>query len=444
MSAPKPASRDDFSIAIFCALGLEADAIHGVLDKIWEDEGQQWGKAEGDLNSYRTGVLGCHNVVVVYLAGMGLLDATTAAVNLSKSFTKISLALVAGICGGVPEPEQYQRPIFLGDVVISTGIIQHDFGRLHETGFKRKASLEDSLSRPPTSVRTFLSTLKTEHYRNRLRDDIASSLLTLTDKDKVARYPRPDEDHMYEATYLHKHRRGKESFCEPCASSALNYCSTACESTCDTLGCEEAFRVSRTAREAITGSHLQKANVHFGRFGCGNAVIKAASSRDTIASMDHLLAFEMEGAGIWAQLPCLIVKGVSDYADSHKVKTWQSFAANTAAAAVKSITTIWAPATSIYGAKAPQAMSDPSRSPMILPAQLRISRQVSNQHWMVDRPLNALFTGRERLLVRLENILREHSSTKRPVGPCRIVITGMGGQGKSELCLRLAESLRTS
>jgi len=50
-----------------------------------------------------------------------------------------------------------------------------------------------------------------------------------------------------------------------------------------------------------------------------------------------VIAFEMEGAGIWDEVPSIVVKGVCDYADSHKNKDWQDYAAATAASACKAI-----------------------------------------------------------------------------------------------------------
>jgi hypothetical protein len=45
----------------------------------------------------------------------------------------------------------------------------------------------------------------------------------------------------------------------------------------------------------------------------------------------------MEVAGIWGEIPCIIIKRICDYADSHKNKTWQPFAAATAASAAKAL-----------------------------------------------------------------------------------------------------------
>lgn len=59
--------------------------------------------------------------------------------------------------------------------------------------------------------------------------------------------------------------------------------------------------------------------------------------RDKIANRHGILAFEMEATGVWDELPCIMVKGVCDYADSHKNKEWQYFAAATAASATKAL-----------------------------------------------------------------------------------------------------------
>jgi nucleoside phosphorylase len=48
-----------------------------------------------------------------------------------------------------------------------------------------------------------------------------------------------------------------------------------------------------------------------------------------------VIAFEMESAGAWDYLPTIVIKSVCDYADSHKNKEWQEYAAATAAACTK-------------------------------------------------------------------------------------------------------------
>jgi nucleoside phosphorylase len=63
--------------------------------------------------------------------------------------------------------------------------------------------------------------------------------------------------------------------------------------------------------------------------------MKSGQHRDEIASKEMVLGIEMEGAGVWDNGPCIIIKGVCDYSDSHKSKVWQAYAAATGASVAK-------------------------------------------------------------------------------------------------------------
>jgi nucleoside phosphorylase len=70
--------------------------------------------------------------------------------------------------------------------------------------------------------------------------------------------------------------------------------------------------------------------------------MRSGEDRDDIAARDGVIAFEMEGAGVWENfISSLVIKGVCDYADSHKSKRWQGYAAATAAAVAKSFLETW-------------------------------------------------------------------------------------------------------
>lgn len=45
----------------------------------------------------------------------------------------------------------------------------------------------------------------------------------------------------------------------------------------------------------------------------------------------------MEAAGLMNNFPCFVIRGICDYADSHKNKRWQAYAAVTAAVYAKEI-----------------------------------------------------------------------------------------------------------
>jgi nucleoside phosphorylase len=55
------------------------------------------------------------------------------------------------------------------------------------------------------------------------------------------------------------------------------------------------------------------------------------------------MCFEMEAAGLMNHFPCLVVRGICDYSDSHKNKQWQGYAAMTAAAYAKDLLTRMVP-----------------------------------------------------------------------------------------------------
>jgi hypothetical protein len=65
----------------------------------------------------------------------------------------------------------------------------------------------------------------------------------------------------------------------------------------------------------------------------------------------------------------------------------------------------------------------------------------NNVHWMVPRAINDLFTGRDKLLLRIQKALN-NDYTYPTEKQKRFVITGIGGQGKSEICLKVASLMQ--
>jgi hypothetical protein len=67
--------------------------------------------------------------------------------------------------------------------------------------------------------------------------------------------------------------------------------------------------------------------VHYGTIGSANVVVKDATVRDALKRDMNILCVEMEAAGLMDTFPCLVIRGICDYADSHKNKRWQPYAA---------------------------------------------------------------------------------------------------------------------
>jgi hypothetical protein len=78
--------------------------------------------------------------------------------------------------------------------------------------------------------------------------------------------------------------------------------------------------------------------IHYGTIASGNQVIKDIATRDKVSGdLGSVLCFEMEAAGLMNEFPCIVIHGICDYADSHKNKQWQRFAAATAVAFSKEL-----------------------------------------------------------------------------------------------------------
>ncbi|KAK2753351.1 hypothetical protein FQN55_003480 [Onygenales sp. PD_40] len=364
-----PRDRSGFQVAIICALPIEATAVSALFDKTYDE--RKYGKEPGDSNAYSMGTIGHHNVVLVHMPEAGKVAAASAAGMLSTSFRRIRLALVVGVCGGVPFGGYAVREmftgdnftdddfIFLGDVVISEGLIQYDLGRrLPGNTFMPKNSLRDNLPRPRPNMRAILAKLKAEPGRSWLRSKTAESLKLLRQKlGGTVSYPGIAEDKLYKSTHHHKHHGIWK--CTTCINEngGSGPCDKATRMSCEQLGCneEETMRRYRLYPQS-------KPDIHFGIIASGDTVMKSGEDRDDIALLDGVIAFEMEGAGVWESFPStLVIKGVCDYADSHKSKKWQRYAAATAAAVTKCFLEVWTSGSTSGPHETGHSKQDPGR-----------------------------------------------------------------------------------
>lgn len=289
-------SRDDYTVAWICALPLEMTAAKLMLEKVHALLPQP----KTDCNTYTLGSVGGHNVVVACLPS-GVYGTTSAAIVLAHmlpTFPSLRFALMVGIGGGVPK----NTDIRLGDVVVSIpsgasgGVIQYDYGKtLRDGSFQRTGSL----NKPPQYLLTAISQIRSDPEMS-LEKSIKETLQKYESIRKE--FSHPSKDWLFEAAYDH--------------NSENPDCST----------CDQTQLVDRQLRES------DEPLVHYGLIASGNQVMKNAQLRDSIAQQTGILCFEMEAAGLMDQLPCLAIRGICDYCDSHKHKGWQGYAALTAAA----------------------------------------------------------------------------------------------------------------
>ncbi|KAL2832185.1 hypothetical protein BDW59DRAFT_181471 [Aspergillus cavernicola] len=355
----RPSSRDEFAVAIICALTLEAEAVEDLFDETYDRFGVFYKKQPGDDNAYINGRIGDHHAVLCYMPGMGKGNAASVASSLKISYKRIQVALVVGVCGGAPCPSAGGE-IFLGDVIISNAVVEYDFGKQYPGGFERK-----------TDIRSILAGLQAKRSRIDLQAKMLQHVQAIQESEPDWHRPT-SADVLFEASYQHKHYDLTSSPMCVCLDTSDDICKAALDTACTRLGCDEDQICQR-----------QRGTEHY-------------SPRS-----EGVIGFEMEGAGVWDNISCIIIKGVCDYADSHKNKAWQAYAAATGAATAKAFLEYWGPT----------VREDLTAVPAI-----------------------EEFIGREDNLNCLWDYLQPASSPTRRIA----VLYGLGGIGKTQLAIYFA------
>ncbi|KAK1656927.1 hypothetical protein BDP55DRAFT_54343 [Colletotrichum godetiae] len=345
-----PVATEDYTVGWVCALPLEMAAAKGMLDQVhpnlpWQDP--------ADHNSYVLGQVQGHNVVIACLpAGIyGTTPAATVAKDLLRTFKSIRFGLMVGIGGGVPSRK---HDIRLGDIVVSQpagtsgGVIQYDRGKAVQEGELQRTG---SLNTPPQVLLAALSRLQADHLieDNRI-PQFVSELISKSPKTmkKKFSYEGALHDYLFQAEYEHV---------DP-------------DSTCDE--CDHKQKIQREDRDDTDPV------IYYGNIASGNQVIKHGETRDKLSKELGVLCFEMEAAGL-QDFPCLVIRGICDYADSHKNKRWQEYAATTAAAFAKELLSVIPPDRVLQEKPIPQLVSDPHLRNLVSSISKAISTQTQKQ-----------------------------------------------------------------
>jgi nucleoside phosphorylase len=320
MSSPQ--RRDTYGVGVICALPLEKAAVTAMFDELH----QRLGIVDGDENDYDFGRIGQHDVVVACLpAGVtGKASAAVVAANMMRSFP-IKIGLMVGIGGGVPSKS---ADIWLGDVVVSQpsgqhgGVVQWDFGKMEKGGKFRRTG---TLNKPPKLLLNALSGLQARHEieEPQLQKYLTEMLVRWPKMTKAYSHQGRENDWLFEAGYQH----GSEETCNRCDQDKL-----------------VARKLREDEREIV---------IHYGNIASGDEVMKDGEERDRIAAAEGIVCFEMEASGLMDSFPCLVIRGICDYADSHKHKRWQRYAAATAAAYAKELLSV-IPVAEVAGAQTAQ------------------------------------------------------------------------------------------
>lgn len=264
-------------IGIITALPKEQAAMLNII------EGPQQLTVENDSSIYTIGTIkgfNCvHTVVLSCLSKYANNMAAAATTNMLRSFPSITDVIFVGIAGGVPRPENKDAHVRLGDVVVSSGqgIVQFDLGAYKPSGFE----IRDSSPKPSAKLLQAVNYLESEKLTRRvnwsdyLNEHFAAHSIVVPKSEP----PKP-----------FKHPRGSRKY-----------------------------------------------NIHIGKIGASNSLIKDEKKRNEIAGNTGIIAFEMEGSGLadatWdAATGYLVIRGICDYGDINKNDDWQEIAAHIASA----------------------------------------------------------------------------------------------------------------
>ncbi|KAJ5781258.1 hypothetical protein N7457_006418 [Penicillium paradoxum] len=304
---------EDYTIGWICAINTEYVAAQAFLDEKHDDLPY----LPRTKNDYTVGRMGKHNVVISVLpmGEYGTSSAARVADDMMNCFPNVRIGLMVGIGGGAPSKK---HDIRLGDVVVSiprngqSGVLQYDFGKtVQGEDFEPTGSLDQ----PPTVLRAAVNGVQSQYAQEGHQlEDMLNSILEKKPRLRKG-YQRPDlaTDRLYRSDVVHP-SRSEES----------------CTTTCGDDSSDLVLRRPRTEED-------DNPAIHYGLIASANQLMKDALIRDKWAAQMDILCFEMEAAGLMNNFPCLVIRGICDYSDSHKNKDWQGYAAMVAAAYAKDL-----------------------------------------------------------------------------------------------------------
>ena len=251
-----------------------------------------------------------HNVVIACppVARLGLISAASMVEDLTEEFPNVKFSLMVGVGRGVPT----SKDVRLGDVIISQpnnglgGLLQYEMKGSPNIALKQIHHMDS----PPEALLNAMEEVQARQARG--EGQFTSYLSHLEENILECRRPDSSTDCLFQPTS--PHAGGTD--CRKCDQDAV------------------IQKKSRPADDLV--------HIHYGTVASGNYELRSAIERDRTAQLlgEGILCFETEAAGLMSGFPCVLIRGISDYADSHKNEAWQSYAAATAAAYAKELLSV--------------------------------------------------------------------------------------------------------
>ncbi|KAH0359933.1 purine and uridine phosphorylase, partial [Aureobasidium melanogenum] len=364
----------------------------------------------GDDNSYTFGEVHFntdsgsmkHNVVLACLpyGATGKASAAAVAKDMERTFVSLKFGLMVGIAGGVWSENPDVR---LGDIVVGItedgrpGVIQYDHGKTIQD---KELELKGTMNKAPRILSTAVSELQSNHL---LSNTLYRSYLDNATIKKLA--PRPQTDELYDMTY--KHQSGVN--CNDCDKSRIR------------------LRSDRPDDEK------QYPRIHYGVIASGDQVMRDAITAEKIRQKHKILCFEMEAAGLDA-FKCLVIRGISDYADTHKNDQWHKYAAAAAVSYAKELLSVIAP-TSVSAL--PTVENRNTVVAKLLP-KIFVTDPRSDKRRLVDDKGEPARQSYE-WIIQDGNFLDWRDNQDASI----LLLKGLPGKGKTMICIGLIDELQS-
>ncbi|KAK6507656.1 hypothetical protein TWF481_006081 [Arthrobotrys musiformis] len=233
-----------------------------------------------------------------------------------SSFPGVRFGLMVGIGAGIPGRRADVR---LGDIVVSRpegttgGVVQYDFVKaIQDGGLQRMGSLNS----PPRVLLNAVAALQAQHDRQ-------PSHIPRFLREMITKNPTMAQTQQGLPGFVHQGSHNDRLFVATFPHAGGDNCQN----------CNSAKQENRTTRDSVDPQ------IHYGIIASGNTFVKNAETRNSLVQRtgEDCICFEMEAAGLMNQFPCLVIRGICDYADSHKNDRWQRYAAATASAYAKEL-----------------------------------------------------------------------------------------------------------
>ncbi|KAI0379047.1 hypothetical protein F5Y04DRAFT_290521 [Hypomontagnella monticulosa] len=279
---------DKYTVALICPVQTEYVAAKAFLD---EEHGQVELTDHCDKNTYTFGRIGEHNVVILSLRDSQgkLVDIITIGKTV-RSFPNMRFSLIISVAGGAPSRD---HDIRLGDVVVGSATYPKE---------------------PPPLIRTVMQNLEVRYKRQ--GHELGGAIMTIIHNNPglQEKYQRPDSntDKLYVSFFTHTGGRD-----------------ASCIATC---GDDKSTLVLREPRGADEDSPV----IHYGPIASSKELPDNALERDAFAEKG-VLCFALGDPTLMDNLPCLQVRGICGYSDTHNNRRWEGYAIIAAAAYAKDI-----------------------------------------------------------------------------------------------------------